>query len=171
MVTRKTAFEGKIRRAVEGNAKLGAEAGKVWDEITAAYRKWKPLDKSYEILEGAAAPGSRLFRMARQIVRDEPLDDSGDPVNETIETMMLTQYLTELTGLGLGEKELPLKSILAGATPAQAAEKMVKASQLKDAAGAQQPGRQSRRRPEIGRSGDRSGASHRCPGAAPAQTA
>ena len=43
MVTRKTAFEGKIRRAVEGNAKLGAEAGKVWDEITNAYRKWKPL--------------------------------------------------------------------------------------------------------------------------------
>src|SRR5207342_1574709 len=28
MVTRKTAFEAKIRRAVEGNAKLGAEAGK-----------------------------------------------------------------------------------------------------------------------------------------------
>ena len=135
MVTRKTAFEGKIRRAVEGNAKLGAEAGKVWDEITAAYRKWRPFEKPYEILEGSAAPGSRLFRMARQIVRGEPLDDSGDPVNETIETMMLTQYLTELVGLGLGEKELPLKAILAGATPAQAAEKMVKASILKDAAG------------------------------------
>jgi hypothetical protein len=133
MVTRKTAFEGKIRRAVEGNGKLGAEAGKVWDEITNAYRKWKPYDKPYEILEGAPAPGSRLFRMARQIVRAEPLDDSGDAVNETIETMMLTQYLTELAALG--EKELPLKPILAGGTPAQAAEKMVKASKLKDAAG------------------------------------
>jgi hypothetical protein len=133
MVTRKTAFEGKIRRAVEGNAKLGAEAGKVWDEITNAYRKWKPYDKPYEILEGAPAPGSRLFRMARQIVRAEPLDDSGDAVDETIETMMLTQYLTEL--VALGEKELPLKAVLAGATPAQAAEKMVKASRLKDAAG------------------------------------
>ena len=53
LVTRKTAFEGKIRRAVEGNAKLGAEAGKVWDEITNAYRKWKPYEKPYEILEGA----------------------------------------------------------------------------------------------------------------------
>src|ERR1035441_6729067 len=134
LVTRKTAFEAKIRRAVEGNAKLGAEAGKVWDEITAAYRKWKPLDKPYEILENSAAPGSRLFRMARQIVRSEPLDDSGDAVNAELETMMLTQYLTELAGLGLGEKELPLKPILAGATPAQAAEKMVKASKLKDAA-------------------------------------
>jgi hypothetical protein len=133
MVTKKTAFEGKIRRAVEGNAKLGAEAGKVWDEIATAYRKWKPLDKSYEILEGSAAPGSRLFRMARQIVRSEPLDDSGDAINETMETMMLTQYLTELAGLG--EKTLPLKRILAGATPAQAAERMVKDSKLKDAAG------------------------------------
>ncbi len=133
LVTRKTSFEGKIRRAVEGNAKLGAEAGKVWDEITTAYRKWKPYDKPYEILEGSPAPGSRLFRMARQIVRSEPLDDSGDAVNETIETMMLTQYLTEL--VALGEKELPLKAVLAGATPAQAAEKMVKASKLKDAAG------------------------------------
>src|ERR1022692_1858905 len=127
LVTRKTAFEGKTR--------LGAEAGKVWDEIAAAYRKWKPLDKPYEILEAEPAPGSRLFRMARQIVRSEPLDDSGDAVNETMETMMLTQYLTELAGLGLGEKELPLKTILAGATPTVAAEKMVKASKLKEAAG------------------------------------
>jgi hypothetical protein len=135
LVTRKTAFESKIRRAVEGNAKLGAEAGKVWDEIAAAYRKWKPLDKPYEILEADPAPGSRLFRMARQIVRNEPLDDPGDAVNANLETMMLAQYLTELGGLGLGEKELPLKPILAGATPAVAAEKMVKASMLEDAAG------------------------------------
>ena len=130
MVTRKTAFEGKIRRAVEGNAKLGAEAGKVWDEITDAYRKWKPLDKPYEILEGSAAPGSRLFRMARQIVRGEPLDDSGDPVNETIETMMLTQYLTEL--VGLGEKDV--RSSRSGRrTPEKAAKKMAKAGKFEDA--------------------------------------
>jgi hypothetical protein len=167
LVTRKTAFEGKIRRAVEGNARLGAEAGKVWDEIANAYRKWKPYEKSYEILEGDAAPGSRLFRMARRIVRGEPLDDSGDAINASLETMMLTQYLTELAGLGEREfrtqptgaggpagrrmagagrqedvepagsveKALPLKAILAGGTPAAAAERMVKASRLKDAAG------------------------------------
>src|ERR1035441_218541 len=68
--------------------------------------------------------------MARQIVRSEPLDDSGAAVNAELETMMLTQYLTELAGLGLGEKELPLKTILAGATPAEAAGKMVRASKL-----------------------------------------
>jgi hypothetical protein len=133
LVTRKTGFEGKIRRAVEGNAKLGAEAGKVWDEIAAAYRKWRPFEKPYQILEAAAAPGSRLFRTARQIVRGEPLDDSGDPVNDAMETMMLAQYLGELQALG--EKEVPLKSILSGATPQAAAERIVKTSLLKDAAG------------------------------------
>jgi hypothetical protein len=131
MVTRKTAFEGKIRRAVEGNAKLGVEAGKVWDEITNAYRKWRPLEKSYEILERSSAPGSRLFRMARQIVRGEPLDDSGDPINEALETMMLTQYLTELAGLG--EKDLRFKAIPADVTPEKAAKKMAKTGRFEDA--------------------------------------
>ena len=126
LVTRKTNFEGKIRRAVEGNAKLGAEAGKVWDEIANAYRRWKPYEKSYQLLESAAAPGSRLFHTARHIVRGEALDDSGDPINEAMETMMVAQYLGELQALG--EKEVPLKAILAGATPQAAAEKMVKAS-------------------------------------------
>ena len=130
MVTRKTAFEAKIRRAVEGNAKLGAEAGKVWDEITNAYRKWKPFEKSYEILEGAAAPGSRLFRMARQVVRNEPLDDSGDPVNETIETMMLTQYLTELASLG--EKDVRFRSMPADVSPEKAAKRIAKAGRFEE---------------------------------------
>ncbi len=132
LVTRKTNFEGRIRRAVEGAAKTGAEAGKVWDEVAAAYKKWTPSEKAYQILEGFAAPGSRLFRMARQIVRGETLEESDDPVNDEMETLMLAQYLVELESLG--EKEVPLKAILAGATPKLAAEKMVKSSHLKDAA-------------------------------------
>jgi hypothetical protein len=161
LVARKTAFEGKIRRAVEGNAKLGAEAGKVWDEIASAYRKWRPYHKQYEILEAAPAPGSRLFRMARQIVRGEAIDysgddssgDSGDPISQPIETMMLAQYLTELQGLG--EKEFPMKTILAGATPQQAAEKMVKASLLKDAAGRARLAAGARSGPDVApQSGD-----------------
>jgi hypothetical protein len=59
------------------------------------------------------------------------MDDSGDAVSDTIETMMLTQYLTELAGLG--EKELRFKPIPADATPEQAAKKMAKAGKLEDA--------------------------------------
>jgi hypothetical protein len=56
--------------------------------------------------------------------------------------MMLALYLNEL--VPLGEKDAPLKPILAGATPQQAAEKMVKATQLKDPAA----------RARLGKSGD-----------------
>ena len=133
LVTRKTNFESRIKRAVQADAKLGAEAVKVWDELAKAYAKWTPFEKPFEILEGAPAPGSRLFRMARQIVRGETIDDAGDPINDAMETMMLSLYLNEL--VALGEKDAPVKAALAGATAQQAAEKMVKATQLKDAAG------------------------------------
>jgi hypothetical protein len=142
LVTRKTNFEGRIKRAVQADPKLGADAVKVWTEVENAYKKWTPFEKPYQILEAAPAPGSRLFRMARQIVRGEKIDDSGDPINDAMETMMLALYLNEL--VPLGEKDAPLKPILAGATPQQAAEKMVKATQLKDPAA----------RARLGKSGD-----------------
>jgi hypothetical protein len=123
LVTRKTAFEGKVRRTVEGNDKLGAEAGKVWDEVAAAYKKWTPLEKPFQVLEANAALGSRLFAIARATVRGQPVADS-EPINVQIETMMLTIYLNELANLG--EKDFTAKTLLAGATPQQAAEKMAR---------------------------------------------
>ncbi len=129
LVTRKTTFEQKIRRAVEADSKLGTDAAKVWDDVASAYKKWAPIEKPYQILE--SAPGSKLFEIARQIVRGEPVDQSA--VNPAIETLMLTQYLEELRSLG--DKDAPLKTILAGKTPRQAAEAMVQATKLKDPAG------------------------------------
>jgi hypothetical protein len=123
LVTRKTFFEQKIRRAVENDSKLGPEAAKVWDEVASAYKKWTPYEKPWEILEAAPAPGSRLFQTARQTVRGETPSDSSEPINIQIETLMLTRHLEELRTLG--EKDAPLKTILAGKTPRQAAEAMV----------------------------------------------
>jgi hypothetical protein len=73
-----------------------------------------------------------LFAIARSLVRGETFQNSGAPINEQIEVMMLTQYLDELNRLG--EKESPIKNILSGKTPAQAAEAMVKGTTLKDPA-------------------------------------
>lgn len=57
LVGRKTYFDSRIRRAVEADAKLGAEAAKVWDEIAAAYKAWAPNEKAYQILQnGPGAP-------------------------------------------------------------------------------------------------------------------
>lgn len=131
LVGRKAFFESKIRSAVERDPKLGTEAGKVWDEVAKAYKQWTPSQKAYAVLEGDAAPGSGLFRIARQIVRGEVVD-TGTAGDDAVDTLMLTQYLEELKQLG--EKEAPLKSILSGRSPQQAAEAMVKSTRLKDAA-------------------------------------
>jgi hypothetical protein len=133
LVTRKTFFEQKIRRAVENDSKLGPEAAKVWDEVASAYKKWTPYEKPWEILEAAPAPGSRLFQTARQMVRGETPTDSKDPISDQVEILMMTRYLEELRSLG--EKDAPLKTILAGKTLRQAAEAMVQSSHLTDVGG------------------------------------
>jgi hypothetical protein len=131
LVARKTIFEGKIRHAVERDPALGMAGGKVWDEVATAYKNWVPFERPYQILEGSPAPGSNLFRIARQIVRGEP-GATDVAINEPIEILMLTNYLEELQKLG--EKESPIKKILDGKTPQQAAESLVKTSKLSNPA-------------------------------------
>ena len=131
LVLRKTSFDSKIRHAVERDPKLGTAAGKVWDEVAAAYKTWTPQEKPYQILEGAPAPGSELFRIARQIVRGET-PDGGPVASNAVETLMVAQYLEELKALG--DKQAPLKTLLGGKTPQQAAEAYVSSSKLRDPA-------------------------------------
>jgi hypothetical protein len=139
MVLRKTAFDLKIRHAVENDPKLGAAAAKVWDQVAAAYKAWTPLEKPYQILEGAPTPGSSLFRIARQLARLRDEEDSPPrskisdaPVAPSVEVLLLTRYLEELKGLK--EKDVPIKAILGGDTPQQAAESLVHSSKLLDVA-------------------------------------
>ena len=102
LVTRKTSFDLRIRRSIEGNPKLGMDAAKVWDEVDAAYKKWGQQDKNYQLLETEAAPGSNLFKIARQLVRGLPVDQDA-AINEAVETAMLTQYLDELKTVNLAQ--------------------------------------------------------------------
>jgi hypothetical protein len=155
LMARKTNFERKLRAAVERDPKLGTEAGKVWDEAAAAYKAWAPLEKPYAVLERPAAQGSSLFRIARQIVRlvaerakpnGQRMPDFRDsalrslelsmyspaPIDDSLEIAMLAQYLEEVKALG--EKEAPVKAVLGGRTPQQAAGEFVNSSKLKDVA-------------------------------------
>lgn len=125
LATRKTLFESKIRRAVQGSSKLGVEATKVWDEVATAYKNWGPSEREYQILEGSPALGSSLYRAAKEIVRlseerSKPADQrltefrgsafdaaqaqlsSTIPINDDLETVALTQYLDELSRAGGG---------------------------------------------------------------------
>ena len=102
LVTRKTAFDLRIRRAVEGNPKLGMDAAKVWDEVDAAYKRWGQQDKNYQLLEQDPAPGSELFKIARELVRGQPVAPDA-VIDEAVETAMLTQYLDELKTVNLAQ--------------------------------------------------------------------
>ena len=137
LMARKTNFEKKLKNAVQSDPKLGAEAVKVWDEIGAAYRRWTPSEKAYQVLESPGAVGSNLFRMARQIVRADRIkpDESlyaATTLDDAIETVMLTRYLEDLKALA--DKDVPLKAILAGKNPPQVAEEMVRGTRLKEVA-------------------------------------
>ena len=136
LVSRKTIFDAKIRQAVENDPKLGKAGGQVWDQVTAAYKNWAPFEKPYQLLEASPAPGSDLFRIARELVRGEAAKDSGASmgisIHEGLETLLLTQYFEELKSLK--GKDAPVKAILGGQTPEQAAGELVKSTRLKSAA-------------------------------------
>jgi hypothetical protein len=133
MVNRKTNFESKIKRAVE--AKMGANATKVWDDVQMAYRMWTPYEKPYEILENYPAPGSTLFQIARQLVRTGSLDPAlanAPAMDNKVEVILIARYLEELKTLG--ERDAPVKALLNGKTPQQVAEAAVMGTALKDPA-------------------------------------
>jgi hypothetical protein len=138
MIARKTNFEGKVRRAAERDPKIGTEGGKVWDQVAAAYKSWTPFEKAYQVLEAAPAPGSQLFRIARQLIRAQPAENGGSNATENgalddaLETLMLTQYLEEVRRLG--DKDAPIKELLGGKSPKEAADALVKSTKLKDPA-------------------------------------
>ena len=146
LLIRKITFEKRLRTAVEHDPKLGMEAGKMWDDVAAAYKTWTPFEKSYQILENPAAEGSTLFRIARQVLRlseerakpnEQRLPEYRDgelaateaalyaptPIDESVEISMLAAYLGEIKALG--NSEAPVKAILGSKTPQQMAEEYV----------------------------------------------
>jgi hypothetical protein len=127
LVLRKTTFDAKIRQAVDRDPALGKDAGKVWDQVATAYKTWAPFEKPYQIMEASAAPGSELFRIARQLVRGEP-PTADAPVHDALETLLLTEYLEELKNLK-GRDAAP-KGVWNGQTPRQAAEALVQSTRL-----------------------------------------
>lgn len=133
MVNRKTNFEGKIKRAVQ--TKMGDSAIKVWDDVQTAYRTWTPFEKPYQILENDPAPGSTLFQMARQLVRNgslSPVLANVPAPNDKVEVIVIAKYLEDVKGLG--DSNAPVKAVLGGKTPQQAAEAVVMGTTLKDPA-------------------------------------
>ena len=110
MIARKTNFEGKIKRAAERDPKIGTKGIEVWDQVATAYRMWQPNERAYELLESHAAPGSVLFKVARQLLRGEEPDMRA--VDEGVEALLLADYLDELKTMN--NRDAPDKALLNG---------------------------------------------------------
>ncbi|HWB86566.1 MAG TPA: S46 family peptidase [Bryobacteraceae bacterium] len=155
LLLRKQTFEKKLRNAVERDPKLGTTAAKVWDDVASAYKAWAPNERAYQLLESDAAAGSDLFQIARTTVRlaaerakpnDQRLAEYRSGViqsaeaklkapaalNDSLEALLLAKYLEHLKALN--DKDVPLKQILGGHSPEQAAEAVVHSTKLRDVA-------------------------------------
>jgi hypothetical protein len=129
MIARKTNFEGKIKRAAERDPKIGTKGIEVWDQVATAYRMWQPNERAYELLESHAAPGSVLFKVARQLLRGEEPDMGA--VDEGVETLLLTEYLDELKTMN--NRDAPGKELLSGRAPQDPGREARKAAKRDDA--------------------------------------
>jgi hypothetical protein len=118
LMARKQNLDRRLRNSVEHDPKLGAPAGKIWDEVATAYRNWTPFERPFDVLERPGPIGSALLETARRRLRNEPIP-AAEPTDEALEIVMLAQYFEELKALG--DKESPLKAILGGQTAKQAA--------------------------------------------------
>src|SRR5206468_7795123 len=71
LMARQQNLDKRLRNSVERDPKLGASAGKVWDEVAAAFKNWTPFDKAFAVLERPGPFGSTLLENARRRLRNE----------------------------------------------------------------------------------------------------
>jgi len=150
-MARRGAVEKLLRDRVAADPKLQKEFGGGWDAIAAAEKKFAKFYAEYRLF-GFGLRQSKLYVFARDLLRlppemakpsdqrlreyrDSNLDSlkqdlfSEAPVYDVLDQIMLAQVFTEMRDT-LGPNDAEVKQLLAGRTPAQAAEAYVKGSKL-----------------------------------------
>jgi hypothetical protein len=153
LMTKKRAAEKKLREAAEKNPEL-KDAVAAWDKIAAVQKELGKHSLRYNMLEGGRGFTSSLFGIARTLLRagDElPKPDgqrlrefheaglpslkqnlfSEEPIHDDFEIVRLATALTYLANL-LGADSEIVKKVLAGKSPEQRAEELVKNTKLMD---------------------------------------
>ncbi len=152
-MAKRAAVEKDLRDAVMADPKMKKEYGNAWDAIAAAEKKFARFYAEYRLFTFALRQ-SKLYVFARDLVRlpgelakpngqrlrefgDSHLDSlkqdlfSEAPVYDVLDQMMLAQAFMEMRDTLPGDAAV--KKILAGRTPAEAAEAYVKGSKLQSA--------------------------------------
>lgn len=148
--------ETRLRKAIADDPAKQARFGKTWDEIAAAYAEYKSFYPQFTFAERAPGTGSDLFGIARGLLRyqtekakpnGERLREWNDanlsaqeqslystaPIYPSLEKLALTHYFENLVAT-FGPTEPFVVEILAGRTPAAAADYYVSNSKLADVA-------------------------------------
>lgn len=156
IMARKAAEEQQLRAAVNASADLKAKYGDAWDVVAAAVQDLRTFYRDYYLLEIPAAFNSRLFSIARDLVRYseesrkpnaerlreysesalEPLKlelFSDAPVYEDLEIVQLGDSLAMLAEMLGGDNDL-VRQVLAGKSPQARASELVRGTALKDVA-------------------------------------
>ncbi|MCX6608597.1 MAG: S46 family peptidase [Acidobacteria bacterium] len=156
LMRRKLEQESKLRKAIGDDPAKQARFGKTWGEIAAALDEYRAFYATYTYLERAPGSGSELFGLAKGLLRykTEKAKPNGDrlrewndanldameqglystaPIYPALEKLTLTTFFENLVTT-FGPTEPFVVTILAGRTPAAAADFYVTNSKLADVA-------------------------------------
>jgi hypothetical protein len=156
LMAKKAAEEKKLRAAIDADPAKKQAYGAAWDEIAAAMATQKEIYLPFTFLERRAGFRGDLSFFARVLVRaavekqkpnGERLREYRDsglpsleqslfstaPVYKSLETVLLTESLTELQQ-NLGADNPVVQKVLGGRTPAEVAKDAVANSKLDDVA-------------------------------------
>jgi len=156
IISGKRAAEEAFRKAVAANAKLKATGGDAWGEVAAAVKAWDEIYYSHLLLERGYAFNTRLFRIARSLLRmaeesEKPNAErlrtyresnlesvrhqlfSKAPIYKDLETAKLADSLGMFIEMAGAEDEL-VRRVLAGRSPRDRADQLVRGTGLQSVA-------------------------------------
>jgi len=156
LMAKKAAGEKELRGQVAADPRKQKEFGAAWDAIAQAQKKYRAFYHRYYMLERQLALRSRLFEIARDIVRlveektkanEKRLREYRDsnlpsleqelfstaPLYDSLETVILTDVLAQLREM-LGAEDALLRKALGDGTAESVATRLVSETKLKDVA-------------------------------------
>lgn len=152
----KSAAESALRQKVAADPQLSAQYGGAWSMVDQALATYRPIYVELRFLEGSAAFNSRLFGIARELLRipEETKKPNGErlreyrqsnlesleqdlyseaPIYDDLETLQLADSLSNWIEVQGADDPL-VKQVLAGKSPQQRASELVRTSKLRDVA-------------------------------------
>ncbi len=155
IMARKALEEKKLRDAVASNPSLRSRYGNAWEQVDDAISRWRPIFYEHRLIESGAAFNSRLFGIARTLVRaaeerqkpnTERLREYSEagmeslknelfspaPIYPDLETVMLADSLTMTAELLGPDSDIVRMTILAGKSPSSRAAELVEGTKVAD---------------------------------------